>query len=362
MLAPLLDLTVVDLRSNNRTRKGQLVATALSGSWRATQLSPVGLSACHLDEVAPLLYGSGAAALGWWRLRSTDLAQTESGEVLHQAYRLQALQSAIHEQKIEKLFRLLRQASVNAIVAKGWSAARLYPDSALRPYGDIDILVHPSDFTTAEDVLKSPEARDCWVDLHHSFEEIDERKVEQLFSRSTLISLNQEMIRVLSAEDHLALLCVHMLKHGAWRPLWLCDIGAAVESLSPEFAWDVCLGTNARRANWITSALGLARRLLQADISLTPLATEAMSLPTWLEENVLKQWAAPFAINQPPMNHTAPMITYLRNPSGVVRALKERWPNPILATISINGELNDFPRFPYQIGNCVMRAARFLKL
>jgi hypothetical protein len=350
---------MVDVRSKNRLRKGRLVATALSGSWREAS-GKVELSPSDLDEVTPLLYGSGAAALGWWRLRSTHLAGTVSGEVLHQAYRLQALQSAIHEQRIEKLFRLLRQASVTAIVAKGWSAARLYPDSALRPYGDIDLLVHPSDLAVAEDVLSSPEAKDCWVDLHQAFDEIDDRDLDQLFGRSVLVSLNNEIIRVLSSEDHLALLCVHMLKHGAWRPLWLCDIGAAIESLSSDFAWDICLGTNERKAGWISSALGLANRLLQADISSAPIAGEARSLPSWLEENVLKQWSTPFAINQPPMNHTAPMASYLKNPSGVVRALKERWPNPILATISINGEFNDFPRFPYQLGNCVMRAAKFV--
>jgi hypothetical protein len=340
--------------------KGRLVAAALSGSWRSSGFPALEFSTSELDEVTPLLYGSGTAALGWWRLRATDLGETASGNVLHQAYRLQALQSAIHEQKIEKLFRLLRQASIKAIVAKGWSAAQLYPDSALRPYGDIDLLVHPSDFASAEEVVSSPDAKDCWVDLHKTFAEINERTVDQLFSRSVVVTLNGEAVRVLSAEDHLALLSVHMLKHGAWRPLWLCDIGAAIESLSPDFAWDVCLGRSERRAGWIMSAIGLAHKLLKADIRSVPIASATQTVPAWLEQSVLKQWSTPFAINQPPMSHTAPMASYVKNPGGLIQALKERWPNPILATVSVNGEFNDMPRLPYQIGNCVMRAAQFV--
>ena len=310
--------------------------------------------------MTPLLYGSGAAALGWWRLRSTSLEETASGEVLHQAYRLQALQSVIHEQKVEKLFRLLKQAAVEAVVAKGWAAARLYPDSALRPYGDIDILVEPTKLAAAEDVLNSPEAADCWVDLHKSFSEIDDRTTDHIFSRSVLVSLNGEDIRVLSAEDHLALLSVHLLKHGAWRPLWLCDVGAIIESLPSTFAWDICLGKNRTRASWIKSAVSLAHRLLRADIASVPSGVATRELPAWLEQSVLNQWATPFAINQPPMNHSAPMANYLRKPNGFVEAIRQRWPNPILATVSVNGEFNDLPRLPYQVGNCVMRAAQFL--
>ncbi|MGH9883499.1 MAG: nucleotidyltransferase family protein, partial [Pyrinomonadaceae bacterium] len=211
--------------SDSGSRKGKLVARALAGSWRSVSLPSFDLSAAELDEVAPLLYGSGAAALGWCRVRNTNLKDESPAVVLQQAYRLLALQSAIHEQKLEKVFRLLRQASVEAVLAKGWAAARLYPDSALRPYGDFDLLVRPSQFKVAEEVLSSPEARDCWVDLHKHFSEVNDRSVDELFSRATSVPLGQENVRILSVEDHLALLSIHLLKHGAWRPVWLCDIG-----------------------------------------------------------------------------------------------------------------------------------------
>lgn len=345
---------------NPLVRKGELVAKALTAAWRVENLQTFALTASELDEVTPLLYGSGAAALGWWRVRSSALRETTSAVVLHQAYRLQALQSAIHEQKIEKVFRLMREAEIDAMLAKGWAASRLYPDAALRPYGDIDLLVHPTDFSAAREILARPEAADCWVDLHKSFDEINDRKLEDLFNRSRLIDLGQERVRVLSHEDHLALLCVHLLKHGAWRPLWLCDVGAAVESLPSDFNWDTCLGDDRTRSRWIVCAISLAALLLKARFPDLPDARVSKEIPLWLEDSVLKQWASPFAINQPPMNHSAPMASYLRHPLGVFKAIRERWPNPILATVSINGNFNEFPRLPYQFGNCAMRAAQFL--
>jgi Uncharacterised nucleotidyltransferase len=351
---------VVMAHISNSTRKGTLVASVLAGAWRETHPASLDLENSEFDEVTPLLYGSGAAALGWFRVRNTPLADTQSGAVLHQAYRLQALQSAIHDQKIEKLFRLLRQASIDAIVAKGWAAARLYRDAGLRPYGDIDLLVRSDQFGSAEELLRSGEASDCWVDLHQQFFEINDRTETELFARSTLVTGGSEQIRVLSAEDHLALLAIHLLKHGAWRPLWLCDIGAALENLPCDFNWEVCLGRSSKRSGWIKAAITLAHQLLDANIGAVPNEYRQRQVPAWLLDGVLKQWASPFAINQPPMSHSAPMASYIRNPGGFFKALKERWPNPILATISVNGELNSLPRLPYQIGNCTLRAGQFL--
>ncbi|HKZ80431.1 MAG TPA: nucleotidyltransferase family protein [Pyrinomonadaceae bacterium] len=342
------------------SHKAQLVASVLDGSWRQSDSGRLELDTADLDQVTPLLYGSGAAALGWWRIRHSSLKDTPSGELLHQAYRLLALQSAIHEQKIVKVFRLLREATIEAILVKGWAAARLYPDSALRPYGDIDLLVRPRDYNHAQEVLSHPDARDCWVDLHQSFMELSERNFEDLFRRTERVSLEEEGICILSAEDHLALLSIHLLRHGAWRPLWLCDIGAAIESLPGNFDWSLCLGCSQRRAGWITCAIGLAHRLLGARLNGLPIASAARNNPHWLPANVLRQWESPFASKQPPMNHSAPMADYVRDPTGIVTAVRERWPNPILATVSVNGRFNRLPRLPYQLGNCLLRATRFV--
>src|SRR5882672_6013310 len=92
--------------------RGSLVATALETSWRTSPRAELHLSATQLEEVTPLLYDSGAAALGWWRVRQTALRETPSGELLHQAFRLLALKANIHQTKVQKVFRLMRAEGV----------------------------------------------------------------------------------------------------------------------------------------------------------------------------------------------------------------------------------------------------------
>jgi Uncharacterised nucleotidyltransferase len=340
--------------------RGLLVSAILAGSWRRCLNQALDLTELQLDQVTPLLYGSGAAALGWRRVCNTELRTTASAQVLQQAYRLLVLQSAIHEENIKTVFQLLREHAIEAILIKGWAAAGLYPERALRPYGDIDLFVRSSDWKTAGDLLALPEAAGCWVDLHKRISELDDRTVDQLFERSRSLPLGGTRVRVLAPEDHLALLAIHLLKHGAWRPLWFCDIGAAIESLPKDFDWELCFGKNRRRAGWIKSAILLAHRLLAARVDHLPLAEKEKKLPPWLVAAVLKQWEHPFAVNQPPMCHSAAMASHLLHPAGLLKGIQERWPNPILATVSINGSFNNLPRLPYQIGNCTLRAGRFL--
>src|SRR5687767_12629098 len=173
--------TFSSMKSREGARKGSLVAEVLAGSWRESGLPDLQISESELDEVTPLLYNSGTAALGWRRISETSLRGCSSAEVLRQAYRLQSLQSEIHEQKIKKVFSLLRQAGIEPILAKGWATAGLYAERALRPYGDIDLCVRPEQFKLAQRVLSAPEANDCWVDLHQHFSEIADRTIDDLF-------------------------------------------------------------------------------------------------------------------------------------------------------------------------------------
>jgi hypothetical protein len=169
------------------------------------------------------------------------------------------------------------------------------------------------------------------------------------------VKLENTEVRVLGAEDHLRILCFHLLKHGAWRPLWLCDVSVALESRSPRFDWDRCLGRNKRRANWVLCAIGLAHQLLDASLGDAPVKAGANGLPRWLIPSVLAEWNAPY-----PPNFGAPIREYIWEPVKLLKAIRKRWPNPIQATIAADGRLNGVPRLPFQIGNCIVRAARLL--
>jgi hypothetical protein len=338
--------------------RGKLLAAILAGSWRESAVS-LEISEAQLDIATPLIDGSGAGPLGWWRIRQCELRQSPSGEVLHQAFRLAALQAKIHQAKIQKVFRLLRAVGVEPILFKGWSIARFYPTPALRPSGDIDLLVSAGDYGKAKSVAESDEARDCWLDLHTRISELDDRSVEDLFLRSELVSCGDEQVRVLAAEDHFALLAIHLLKHGAWRPLWLCDIGVLLESLDDDFDWGLCLGSNRRRQNWILSVIGLARVLLSAAVDSRRIQKEK-KLPGWLVDSVLNQWSNLYPGDHLPIQALPLMANNLRSPRALIKGILERWPDPVTATFNLKSTINRFPRLPYQLAAFTFQAGQFL--
>jgi len=336
-----------------------LVASLLYSSWRVHAPSSQ-ISEEELANIVPLLTGSGASALAWARIRDSHLRDSATAVELQQAHRLHAVHAAAFEEDITTVFTLLQNAGVEPILAKGWAVARLYPDTSLRPYGDIDLYVRPGQYQSATRALASAEGKRFVVDLHDRFDSSDGSSIDDLYQRSQLVSLGDARVRVPSHEDHLRILCLHFLRHGAFRPLWLCDIAVAVETRAADFDWKICLGKNARRADWIACSIGLAHRLLGANIDDTPVANRAKTLPVWLISNVLKQWETPYSMSQPPVSYAAPMSKYLRDPRGLLADLRRRWPNAIEATVYTGGPFNELPRWPFQIGECIIRAAKFL--
>jgi Uncharacterised nucleotidyltransferase len=339
--------------------RARLLSRALCRSWRAVPDETAPMSVAEFNAVTPLLYDSGAAGLGWWRIRNSELATTPNGALLHQAFRLLSLHGRIHETKIVKVVRALRAAQIDPILIKGWAIARLYPQLGLRPYGDIDLLIRPAQHSAAIQIAAREDLGDCLIDLQPRPSELADRSIENLFSCSRFIQCGDEQVRVLGDEDHFALLAVHLLKHGAWRPLWLCDLGLLLESMSSTFDWDLCLGTQKHRTNWILSAIDLTRKLLDASIGDESISARA-NAPAWLVESVLKNWAAPYAAAHGALGHRAPIKSYLRSPDGLFNDLARRWPDPILATISVNGSFGSRHRKRYQLQNCLQRATRLV--
>lgn len=347
------------MKSASSRKQGQLVADFLAGSWRVTQ-APPDVSLSDVERLTSLLYNSGGTGLAWWRIHESDLKTTPCGELLHQGYRLQALQTPINEERIVRAFRLLRDAGVEPILVKGWAAAQFYAHRTLRPYGDIDLVVRPEQYSTAREVLKEGAAETWWADLHRGLSELDDRPIEGLFERSQTVFLNDAEIRVLSHEDHLALLAIHLFKHGAWRPSWLCDIGAMVENLPATFDRDVCFGSNQNRADWIACAISLAHQLLGANVDDSRLRQPVEEVPAWLVRAVLEQWGNLFQADHLPVQ-PRPLFAYsLRNPKTFGKEIRARWPDPIVATFRLRGHLNNLPRLPYQLCAFAAGAGQYL--
>jgi hypothetical protein len=329
----------------------------LAGSWRLSP-PPLRLSPEDLTEATPLLVSSGAGALGWWRVRHSELRKAPAAHQLQEAYRQNAVCGALQERRIEDVVAVLKGAGVTPILVKGWTAARLYPNPALRFPGDIDLMLRPPDLKRVREALERRPVLISEVDTwHEELDSFSERAWDGLYARAQVVRLGETDVQVLGPEDQLAFLCMHFLRHGAWRPIWLCDIGVALETRPPSFNWELCLGGGWGRADWIACALGLAHVLLSADVRETPVAQRATHLPGWLAPRVLKHWERPL-----PRQHDPPDLirTALRRPSAVPSALRARWPDPIQATIRANGPFNGLPRLPFQIWEYSRLARHFL--
>lgn len=344
------------LKTSAPVEIGGLVAAFLAGVWRSSTPA-LDLPNGDLETIAPLLLQTGAGPLAWWRVRQSELQTSETAVELRQAYRLNALNHQIHQAKVDTIFAAVRAAGIEPILIKGWSAARYYPAPGLRPYGDLDICVRRKDFETANKIIDNLGGLKYQIDLHSGFTKFGIRAEEDLYARSQLIRDGETEVRILGPEDHLRVVCFHLMREGAWRALWLVDVAAALESRAADFNWDYCLGERLQ-ARPVISAIGLAHSLLGAEIEDLPGAERFKKNPRWLAPTVLKEWGS--KTPSMPSRHAVPMLRHVRRQGDILQGLRHRWPNPIEATTTMNGAFNDLPRLPYQIGHSVRRVGAFL--
>ena len=364
-----------------------------------------------------MLCESGAGALAWWQIRNTPLANTAPGHELQEVYRRFRLAALIHEREIAYVLSLLRAEGIEPVLIKGWAIARLYPEAGLRPYGDIDLCIRPDQFAEACRALKClADINGHFVDLHCGFARIgqtraqdsrglrrvksnrdDLRVWDELFNRSQLVPLDHNQskvqrpksnvlspnadfgpwtldfgrtVRVPSDEDHLRLLSLHLLRSGARRPSWLCDVALLLETRAKDFNWNVCLGQGLdrnvnRNLNWIATTIGLAQQLLGADfgeIENAALATQVRNLPRWLMPAMLRQWGRSRGqIVQSPMSKVQRLSAVRRLSTldiGLWTSLVGLWTrfdDPVRATAAVGGQFNNWPRLPYRVAELVTR-------
>jgi hypothetical protein len=333
--------------------RAQVLAQVLTTAWRARP-DPLDIEPERLVEVLPLLVApSGLAGLAWWRLRHSG-GPLSLLRALDDARGLVASQAFLHQRDLLRAVERLRAASVEPILVKGWAIARLYPTPHVRPSSDVDLCVRQGDYRAARRALDRSSEPPLPVDLHRGFRSLDEEDEQVLFDRSVLADCDGTPVRILAPEDHLRVLCCHMLRHGASRPLWLCDVALAVEGRPPGFDWARCLGSSMRTANWITCGIGLAHHLLGARVDDTPLSAHLGPLPRWLVPTVLRQWGKP---NRP----LIPLAGHVKDPVRLVAESPAHWPNGVQATVALNRPFSGWPRWPYQIVAAAQGVIRFVR-
>jgi hypothetical protein len=302
--------------------------------------------------VLPLLLRSGAGPLAWHALGR------ESGpgiDELHAAFRLETLRARVRLRLVRRAVIRLREAGVEPIVGKGWAVARQYPALALRPFGDVDVYLTRRDagrlraFTAAPDLVGT--------DVHGGLSLLADRGEAEVVRRTRTAPLGRESIRVFAPEDHLRLLALHFLAHGAWRPLWLCDVALALERRPADFDWPWFLAGHARRTEAACLVLAAARELLGASFEGVP-DSAVSSLPGWLLPSILRQWGRRDFV---PQGRRRAFSERERTAAGTLRALRERWPDPVEATFGVGGSFRLGPRWIYQLAESARRGRRFVR-
>lgn len=339
--------------------RGSLIAAALAGSWRAHPPA-LKISTGQLAEITSALLATGTAPLGWRRLLNSEIEARAALEI-KEAYYFHTIRAAYHEYEIEQVFRLLRAAGVDPVLMKGWAVARLYPESGLRPYGDVDLFIRPRERLKAAAALASNEGVKFNVDIEHEeFACVSDRAADDLYARSKLVKLGETSVRILGDEDHLRTLCLHTLRHHAWRPLWLCDIGVMVESLQKGFDWEICFGANKREANWIACLIGLARQILGANPRGDSVSRAWSKLPRWVAPALLRQWGRWSAPGPAELAATA-VVKNVKDPFQMIGEIISRWDRPIKATVEMRGPFNRFLRLPFQISYALSQTPRIAR-
>jgi hypothetical protein len=264
-------------------------------------------------------------------------------------YRFYILRKRHAENLIVDAFRGLRREGIEPVLIKGWVAARNYPESVPRFFGDIDLAVAGDDYDRARSVI---EARTLGgIDLHRELRHLDTLDWTQLLENSEILDLDGEGIRVLCAEDHMRVLCVHWLTGGGENRQRLLDIVYAVRNRPADFDWGKCLDVvSPTRRRWIITTIGIAHRYMNLELDGIPFAVEAQTLPHWITRCLEREWARNVEIRG--------LETQLRNPRSFMQQLRKRIPpNPIQSTVLCEGDFagGALSRIRYQLLNMVRR-------
>lgn len=341
----------------------EMLAQLLRGAWRA-EPPGLALNETQIRAVAPLAVKGGGAGLAYWRLRRVPEFAAFAQETLRAEYVTNGLRAASVLYHLPLLVNALRDAGIEPLLFKGWAIARHYPELALRPTGDVDLFVSAAQSERAARIVRELQTEGFTVDLHTGTEEAEHsthvtgRTLDDLYARSVTVPLGVTQVRVLSPEDHLHLLVMHFLRHGGWRPLWLCDIAVALETRPREFDWTRALG-NARTADWIACVAGAAHALLGAQVDDTPIAARAKRIPAWLPRAILREWNDPDYLRHV---RPVPLRHLKRNPKAWRTAFRGRWVfNPIESSVKLGAPFNETPRVWYQARYWLARSVNLIK-
>lgn len=290
---------------NRRVRLGVALARLHQGALSA-DAPPVHVPRDLEDDVVRLALGASAGSLAYRRL-----ATASKHPRLRDAYRLHTLEATDRACHVAEIAACLAAGRIDALFFKGWTLAHRYPLAALRPHGDVDVLVRPADHLRARQRLGAARL-DRAVDLQTDLE-LPGASFTTLFARRRSIPLRGIEIPMLADDAHLAFLCLHFLKHGGTRPMWLVDITLLAEHALSGVAWWGVLARDPARAHAARSVADLASVLVGSG--------DAAPVAPWMVAATLEAWGSGF--------HRPSRLFTFDTLANLARDLRERWPNAL---------------------------------
>lgn len=261
--------------------------------------------------------------------------------------KLRMLRHRVRETEVAGVMAAIGDAGFRSVLIKGWAASLYYPNPWVRSIGDCDIAVDRIEYEPLKDFVA--ERGLVGVDLHCELRHLDTKPWDEIIADSRIEMCEGVPVRVPSAEDHLRILVTHWLTDGGGYRSKLLDVRYVIENRGEPFDWEKCLApVSGTRQRWVKVTAALAVRYCGLDPALLPFYDEVRELPGWLVPALEKEWASGFRLT--------PLHFVLRDRRELFRQIRKRIPpNPIQATIETEGELDDGPRWPYQIKSVLLR-------
>ena len=232
------------------------------GSGRAEVLRLAG-AVLDWDRALAKAEGEGILPLLYWGLR--DDPGAVPGPVLEKL-RLAFLRNLARTtqlyREMEPFLGSVRLSGLRAALTKGGRLAfDVYPDIALRPFWDVDFIVHPSDWTELRRILDSlgfveasagpsgpaldwaysPYFRKgpLFLEFHGNplGLHFPSRGEDGFWSSAGRLRVRGTEALVLPAENELCYLCVHAQQHSYQRLIWLADIARLAGRAGLDWSW-----------------------------------------------------------------------------------------------------------------------------
>lgn len=270
----------------------------------------------------------------------------------------QTLGAAIQAHTLARVTTRLQRDGIDPILLKGLATARFYSAPAARPAGDIDLLVSEPDLPAAAESLRAlgydvsvPQVTygagpiatayprgelegfhaDAGIDLQTHLWPLGKREVQDALRSQNRMSVEGVEARVLPPAIEIRFLAAHAAKHAFLRPLWSCDLTAAIEHFDG-LDWETVLSGSPRLRTWVGVSLGIAARLLEGDVP-TPVARPTADAADWLIPSVLAHWGGMRQVDRREDVRRALLVH--RDPPEVARIVRELWPDALEAMAAL---------------------------